>query len=140
MKLKILFFILLVYSTNLISQENDPYRLPHKVEPVYQIIRLELDPDKDEYIGNTSIDLQIQQNVSTFRLHGKDFVIEKIALLQGENSIGVDFSFEDYGLLRITPDKELVKGKYKLLFTFKGKYNRKGEGINKFTKDSLKCK
>ena len=66
-KLLILFFSL-VFLNSLYSQEYDEYRLSHKVEPTYQFIHLNLNPDKDVYSGTTKIELDVIEPLSGFRL------------------------------------------------------------------------
>ncbi len=137
MERRLICIILILISTNLFSQTDDPYRLNHKVEPVYQFIHLNLDPDKEDYSGHTSIELEISENLTSFRLHGKEFEITEIELHQNNISIPVEYEFQDYGFVKIISKDELGAGKYKLLFGFKGQYDKKGQGIIKYTKDSL---
>jgi len=119
------------------SQELDPYRLGHKVKPAFQSIHLNLNPDNDDYSGNTVIDLQIKEEISSFRLHSRDFVISKIGMKHENTMIAVGCEFQEHGLLKIKPEKTLPSGNYKLFLEFEGKLSQKGEGIVKFTKDSL---
>ncbi|MCH7677283.1 hypothetical protein IH879_20365, partial [candidate division KSB1 bacterium] len=130
-------FFTLVFFNFLLSQENDLYRLSHKVEPIYQFIHLNLDPDKDVYSGTTKIELEIAAPLSSFRLHGKNFEIAKMSLIQNYKRITCNFEFQEFGLLKITPREALTPGKYKIEFEFNGSFSKKGEGIVKFTKDSL---
>ncbi|MCK4754173.1 MAG: M1 family metallopeptidase, partial [Calditrichia bacterium] len=137
MKRQQILVILFLFSSLLFSQTDDPYRLNHKVEPVYQLIHLNLDPDKEDYSGHTSIELEISENLTSFRLHGKEFEITEIELHQNNISIPVEYEFLEYGFLKIISKDELSAGKYKLSFSFKGQYDKKGQGIIKYTKDSL---
>lgn len=137
MKRRLVFIILFLFSYLLFSQTKDPYRLSHKVEPVYQFIHLNLDPDKDAYSGHTSIELEINESLTSFRLHGKEFEITEIELQQEKKSVSIEYKFQDYGFLKIISKDELGAGKYKLLFSFNGQYDKKGQGIIKYTKDSL---
>ncbi len=138
MKTKLLLlFLTLVFFNSLLSQEKDQYRLSHKVEPIYQFIHLNLDPDKDVYSGTTKIEMEIAAPLSSFRLHGKNFEIAKISLIQNYKRITCNFEFQEFGLLKITPREALTPGKYKIEFEFNGSFSKKGEGIVKFTKDSL---
>lgn len=135
-KLLILFFSLVCCYT-LHAQENDRYRLSHKVEPTYQFIHLNLNPDKDDYSGTTKIELDITKSISSFRVHGKNFKIDNISLLQNNKSIDIDFEFQKFGFLEISLGKPLTQGKCTIEFEFNGTLSKKGEGIIKFTKDSL---
>ena len=138
MKVKFCFIsVILLFVCTAGSQANDPYRLSHKVEPLYQFIHLNLDPDKDSYSGKTKIEIEIREPNSSFRLHGKDFEISKFSLVQNSTLIKCTYNFEKYGLLRITASEPLTPGNYMIEFEFKGDFSKKGEGIVKFTKDSL---
>jgi hypothetical protein len=132
-----MFVILILIFANLFSQADDPYRLNHKVEPVYQLIKLILDPDKDDYYGHTSIDIEIKENLTSFRLHGKQFQITEIELHQDVKSLPVKYKFQEHGLLTISSENELPTGDYTLNLRFKGQYDKRGQGIVKYTKDSL---
>ncbi len=137
MKRQQIFIILFLFSSLLFSQTDDPYRLSHKVEPVYQFIHLNLDPVKEDYSGYTSIEMEISENLTSFRLHGKEFEITEIELQQDKNSVPVEYEYQDYGFLKIISKDGLTTGKYKLSFSFTGQYDKKGQGIIKYTKDSL---
>ena len=128
-------FILLWMSLQ--AQSDDPFRLSHKVEPVYQLIRLNLDPDDDVYTGNTSIKIEIKEDVPFFRLHGKDFEIIKAELEQKEVSYPINIEFQEFGFLKVVPEKTLPAGDYILKVQFGGHFERRGQGIVKYTKDSL---
>jgi len=135
---KRLFLILTVLlSTNLFSQKPDPYRLDHKVEPVYQFIHLDLDPDMDFYKGHTSIELEVREEVTSFRLHAKDINITAMEFKKGNDTLSVKYEFQPYGLFKVIPKNEILPGKYFLKFDFNGQYDFKGQGIVKYTKDSL---
>ncbi len=90
MKRRLVFIILFLFSSLLFSQTKDPYRLSHKVEPVYQFIHLNLDPDKEAYSGHTSIEVEINENLTSFRLHGKEFEITEIELQQDKNPVSIE--------------------------------------------------
>jgi hypothetical protein len=81
--------------------------------------------------------LEISENLTSFRLHGKEFEITEIELQQEKKSVPIEYEFKDYGFLKIISKDELIAGKYKLLFRFNGQYDKKGQGIIKYTKDSL---
>ena len=116
-KLIILFFSL-VFLNSLYSQEYDEYRLSHKVEPTYQFIHLNLNPDKDVYSGTTKIELDVIEPLSGFRLHGKNFKIAKMSLSQNNKSIESNFEFQEFGLLYISVGEPLAPGKCTIEFEF----------------------
>lgn len=128
---------LILFWTTLLAQPDDPHRLSHKVEPLYQLIQLNLDPDEDVYTGFTSLELEIKEDVNQFRLHGKEFEIIKAELEQKEISYPINIEFQKFGFLKVISEKSLSAGKYILNIHFGGFYDTKGQGIVKFTKNSL---
>jgi alanyl aminopeptidase len=120
---------IILFWTSLLAQSDDPHRLGHKVEPVYQFIQLNLDPDEDVYTGSTSLELEIKEDVNHFRLHGKEFEIINAELEQEEIAYPINTEFQKYGFLKVIPEKTLSAGKYILNIHFGGFYDTKGQGI-----------
>ena len=127
---QLLIIVLILISTMLFAQTDDPHRLSHKVEPIYQLIHLNLDPDKEKYSGHTSIELEIKENMTSFRLHGKEFEISDLELKHDKKSHPVTYKFQEHGLLQIISKHELSTGNYNLSFRFNGHYDKKGQGYN----------
>ena len=128
---------LILFWTTLLAQSDDPHRLSHKVEPLYQLIQLNLDPDEDVYTGSTSIELKIKESIDFFRLHGQEFEIFKADLEQKGVSFPINIDFQQYGFLKVIPEKNIPAGDYILKIQFGGHFDKKGLGIVKYTKDSL---
>lgn len=110
---------------------DDPFRLSADVRPTAQTLTLEIDPEKTDYSGTTTISLQIDEEQASIRLHAKDMQINSLRLSQNDEAIEVAHESGEHGLLTITAARPFVPGDYELQIAFNNNFNDDGVGINR---------
>ncbi len=113
------------------EESKDKLRLDHSVKPLYQMISLKLDPDKDWYEGTTDIEIEITKKLDTFRFHGRNLGIQHVRLGSGGTVENLKFAEGEKGTITVQSDKPLEPGFYSLEINFTNGYSRKGTGIYK---------
>jgi len=112
----------------------DPLRLTHDVVPVAQSVALTLDPGRDDYTGQTVIDLVANQPFTSFRLHAKGPAFNTATLVSGDGEVtdlNAVVSEAKHGLVTLSAPGERPAGNYKLTIRFTAKYARDGLGLYK---------
>jgi hypothetical protein len=87
MEKKIFFLVLLIVWSFGYSQQVDSTRLTDPIEPTFQFIHFNLDPDSQAYSATTTMSLILHKAVNRFRLHGAGFTIIDIELSKDEKQI-----------------------------------------------------
>ena len=121
----------LIVSACAFPDEPDTLRLDRKVIPVFQSIRLKLDPGKKDYQGETDFLLDVRSATRNFRLHSKDLKIKELKLQSGGHRIPVEWNAKSDDLLRISAKQPLEPGGYDLQIRFVNNYQDKGMGLFK---------
>ena len=134
---KLFFIVLLIVCSFGYAQQIDSTRLRDAIEPTFQFIHFNLDPDSIAYSAETKITLMVHKAVDTFRLHGVGFTIQDIELSQNQEQVQVDYEFAEHDFLYISSRSDLAPGEYHLSININGEISKKGEGITRFSLDSL---
>ena len=107
-------------------------RLGNDVVPLSQSVMLMLDPQKDEYSGSVTVELDVKKEVSSFRLHAEDLTITSMSL----TATDVTHAKGEDGTVVVTAAQPIKPGKYMFTADFTNKYNRQAVGLYKMvTKD-----
>ena len=124
-RFSVLFFLLLL----VIPVTALGNRLGDKVLPVRQKVELEVDSNKDNFRGHTTITLKVTEPVQEIRLHALDITIEQATL--GSDSLSVGAEAE--GIVALKASKPIEPGEYTLNLDFQGPFNRNSAGLYKYT-------
>lgn len=117
-----------------IASENPDYRLSTQIRPTKQFIELALDPDKEEYQGDTIIELNILTATQQITLHSREHQINHANLMQGANIIAsLTTKPHDLERIQLTSETTLPTGNYQLHISFTGNYSHKSVGLYKTT-------
>ncbi|MDA1062731.1 MAG: hypothetical protein O2907_00085 [Proteobacteria bacterium] len=69
--------------------EKEPAGVAADVRPIAQTLTLEIDPEKTDYSGTTTISLQVAKEQASIRLHAKDMQITSLSLSGKDGAIAV---------------------------------------------------
>ena len=108
-----------------------PGRLPAGVRPVFQSIRLNLDPAASEYTGVVNVELEAAAAVSTFAFHAEGMKVVSVSL-KSAGGPAVSFTHESGPVtttVRAVPPLE--PGRYALEVVFSNDYRTDGLGLYK---------
>ncbi len=107
-------------------------RLPSTVLPSRVQLVLDLDPDRDTFIGEVTIHLRARRAVPAIVLHAQGLQSDGAQLRQGTTarSLGVQVD-EATATWRLTPrdGRPIAPGAYRLHLHYRGEVQRNGEGL-----------
>ena len=108
-----------------------PMRLGRTVLPLSQDIALDIDADRDGYTGEVAIELDVRMYTDTIRFHAGEMDLESVVLDGPDNSIPLDCTAGDKGIVTARAPALLKPGRYTLKIEFAREFNRKGVAIYK---------
>ncbi len=112
------------------AQMKDPLRLTREVIPASQSIQLTVDPRRQEFSGQTVIDLEVRESVSQFRFHARDMKLDRVTLHHGTERIEVAHeSGVSKGLVTARASRPLVPGSYILEIEFSAPFNTQATSL-----------
>ncbi|KXI28739.1 M1 family metallopeptidase [Paraglaciecola hydrolytica] len=120
--------LFLLYSATAIAQDIN-YRLSDKIKPSFQQINLTIDPDKDEFSGDTTIDITVTETTDHIEFYQLELDIEKVTLIDGDKSIPLTVSSHAYDIQRANAPTSIKAKQYQLHIKFKGKVNTTSDGM-----------
>jgi len=112
-------------------------RLDGNVEPTKYDIELTVDPSKETYSGNVSIDVQINNPTNSIWLHGKDLEVTEVYLIDSE-SRRFEASYEqklDSGVALLTLDQSVAAGAASIHFVYTAAFNTSANALFKVERD-----
>ena len=107
----------------------DPYRLLSNVAPIAQQLTLNIDPDKTDYSGSTSIQIEVASESADIRLHAQEMEITALRLSSNDSVLEVSHESAEHGLLVISTNGGFDAGTYELYIEFNNNFNEDGVGI-----------
>ena len=110
---------------------SDPYRLLSNVAPIAQQVTLDIDPQKTDYSGSTTIHIEVASESAEIRLHAQDMEITSLQLSSGDSAIEVSHESGEHGLLIISAASDFAAGSYELHIEFSNDFNTDGAGISR---------
>ncbi len=111
-------------------------RLSPDLDPTFQAVRLRLDPDKRNYSGSTRTELQVKQATAIVQFHAEGQRLTRITLLQGGDTLAVERTNGDHGLVTLTAARSLTVGKAVLELEFTHQYGTHAVGLYRAVKDN----
>ncbi|NVK54403.1 MAG: M1 family metallopeptidase [Alteromonadaceae bacterium] len=105
------------------------YRLPSAIEPTFQQIHLNIDPDKPDYSGSTVIDVTVKENVTKVGFYQMDIQVTNAELRQGNRIYPLRIEHGDYNMTWGLSSANVPAGKYELAIDFEGKVNTSSDGM-----------
>src|SRR5262245_9310169 len=104
-------------------------RLGDDVRPTFQAVALEVDPDRPDYRGAVSTELEVTKPVQRFRLHARSLHVTRVELHgeSGEVKARADSVAPDQ--VAIVPAAPLAPGLYTLTLEFTNRYERRAAGL-----------
>ncbi|MDK1287688.1 M1 family metallopeptidase [Pseudoalteromonas umbrosa] len=119
-------FLSLTASANM----SEDYRLAKVAKPIQQHVSLDVDPAKERFSGQTTIDIQVLKDTQFIELNGLDYAIE-FAKLLGDKPCDLKDTMLKTGKVKLACDTIIPKGKYTLKIAFDAPYNRQSVGLYK---------
>jgi alanyl aminopeptidase len=111
------------------EQAADPYRLSTNVMPVAQQVTLNIDPDKADYSGHTTIQIEVAGESADIRLHAQEMEITSLRLYSNDSVREVSHTIGEHGLLTISANSVFEPGRYELYVEFNNNFNEDGVGL-----------
>jgi alanyl aminopeptidase len=100
-------------------------QLSNSVTPLAYRLELHIDPSVSTFTGRTQIDVEIRQDTQHIWLHGKDLLITRAAVRQGDREILVSYDQKlDSGVALLESSSTLHKGRATLMFEYSAIFNR----------------
>jgi cytosol alanyl aminopeptidase len=107
----------------------DPHRLGEDVRPLRQEVWLEINADREDYRGRTTLEIEITRPMAAFRMHAQDMELSSIRL-EGEGFEGELLHRADQlGLVILSAPKVLAEGRYRLTIEFGNRFATNGVGL-----------
>lgn len=106
-------------------------RLPRTVTPEHVALELRMDPRQAGFSGKTFIDVTIHQATDVIWLHGRKLEFDKASVrLPGGEEIPLQVEVADAagGVLKLTAPAALPRGKARLDFAYRAKYDQQLQG------------
>ena len=110
---------------------SDPYRLLSNVAPIAQQVTLDIDPQKTDYSGSTTIHIEVASESAEIRLHAQDMEITSLQLSNADAAIEVRHESIEHGLLIISAASPFAAGAYELHIEFSNDFSTDGAGISR---------
>jgi aminopeptidase N len=106
-------------------------RLPDTVQPTHYQLTLTIDPRQPEFSGQTAIDVEIRQPLSTIWLHGLGLKVQSASVSSHGRSIAARYEEVDHetGVARLTTDAAVAPGKAVLRFTYTAPFQDSPQGL-----------
>ena len=90
---------LLLLATNAMARDVE-YRLPSGIQPTFQKIHLNIDPDTPEYSGVTIIDIDITKPTQRVGFYQLDLQVDSAELVQNQRITPLAIEKGDYDVMR----------------------------------------
>ncbi|MEC7823906.1 MAG: M1 family metallopeptidase, partial [Pseudomonadota bacterium] len=105
------------------------YRLPSGIQPTFQKIHLNIDPDTPEYSGVTIIDIDITKPTQRVGFYQLDLQVDSAELVQNQRITPLAIEKGDYDINWGYATREIPVGTYSLKIHFHGKVNTSSDGM-----------
>ena len=118
------------------SAEPPVGQLGSSVMPLRYQIELEIDPSKERFSGNVSIDVSIEQPANRIWLHGKNLNVTDVQLLQNGEAIAATYEEKlDSGVAQMSFERSAAAGEATLTFSYDAPFNTSANALFKMTRD-----
>src|SRR5262245_50503479 len=113
----------------------DDLRLGRSVRPTSQSIHLKLDPDKTNYEGSVTIDLEVVEATDTFRFHAEQMDLKTVTLVSSSGSVPLSHEAGEIGLVTAKAPSRLAPGRYTLQIEFGNDFGTRAVGLYRVAQD-----
>jgi alanyl aminopeptidase len=110
-------------------------RLPEDPRPLYQEIRLRLDPRQTDYSGSVRIELDVLRETATVRLHAEAMTLERAGLRGAEGTLTPEIERLADDLVALHAASPLAPGRWELAIEFTGPYGTQAVGLYRMDRD-----
>src|SRR4051794_10127233 len=93
-------------------------RLGGDVAPIFEAVRLRLDPARTEYSGTVAVDLEVRRATAEVRFHARGQTFSRLTLSQGDREIPVEVERGQNGYTVARARAPLAPGAYRLTIGF----------------------
>jgi aminopeptidase N len=106
-------------------------RLPRDVIPSHYRLSLTIDPSKDEFSGDTVIDVSVQHPTRLIWLHGQGLKVASVSVVSGKQTLPAHYEEidHDFGVSRVTTDTDIPAGAATLRFHYSAPFQSTGQGL-----------
>ncbi len=126
---------LLALATPVRAEDGADHRLGRDVRPVFEAVRLHVDPDQHDYSGTVRVDLDVTKPVTSFDLYADVQTLSRVVVIQGRDTLGAEQEPDENGLLTLTVPRALAVGPARLEIDFKNSYGTRAVSLYRVTKD-----
>jgi len=109
-------------------------RLGHAIVPVFESVRLALDPAAPSYQGSAHVELKGIDRADSFTFHARDLVIGALTLKGRGGRIPVEHAV-DGDVVTVKSQHPLEPGAYSLDIDFTAKFNMQAAGLYRIKVD-----
>jgi len=129
-----LMLALLILSATVARAADNPApagRLPDTVKPTHYQLALTIDPRRSEFSGETTIDVEIREPLSTLWLHGLGLKVESASVTSKGRTVAARYEEVDHdtGVARLTAGTPFPAGKAVLHFTYRAPFQDSPQGL-----------
>lgn len=119
----------LLHAGQSVAADYDPHRLGDDVRPLRQEVWLELDADRADYHGRTTIELRLERPMAAFRMHAQDIEIVSVELAGRDFEGKLLHRRDELGLVILSAPMVLGEGRYRLSIEFRNEFSAYGVGL-----------
>jgi alanyl aminopeptidase len=111
-------------------------RLGTSVTPLRYQIELDIDPSRERFSGDVSIDIAIKQPTNSIWLHGKNLNVSAVQLLQNGKAVAAAYEEKlDSGVALVSVQGSPVAGEATLTFAYDAPFNTSANALFKVTRE-----
>jgi aminopeptidase N len=118
--------------TTLVHAQGAPVGpLPRDVTPTHYRLSLTIDPRKEDFSGETTIDVTVHHATKLIWLHGMGLKVSAVSVTSGKRQIPAHYEEIDheFGVARVTTDASVPAGNATLHFTYSAPFQETGQGL-----------
>ena len=123
------FILIQLFFSQLAFADTKEYRLPKSTVPTSQYIEMHLNPNNDEYFGNTKIEIKVTEPINRIGIHWLDLDVKSITLKNNNKERVLSSMKGEYDIHWLSDDKQIPVGTYQLTLDFKGKFSNDALGL-----------
>ncbi|HZI94045.1 MAG TPA: M1 family metallopeptidase [Patescibacteria group bacterium] len=132
------FFCIVLAASGFLAMAKEDQRLGQTVTPVSESVRLTLDAAQPAYTGSARIELQVRQEVSSFRFHAQEMTLDRVVLTAaGGREIPLEHQPGDLGLVTLSFKEPLAPGAYSLDIDFSARFGTRAVGLYRVEQANL---
>lgn len=113
-------------------------RLPREVRPLRYALELRVLPDRDEFRGTATIEIELERPTRRLWLHARDLEVESVLVAAGGAEVTAELvQLTPEGVARLVPSRQLPAGRAVLRFTYQGRFSERSGGLRRVRSGGL---